>query len=51
MEWQRTFDFSVSVERAWEAFNDHSRPTERIKHIREEIERNYTNPPEGKSGR
>ena len=30
---------------------DHSRPTERIKHIREEIERNYTNPPEGKSGR
>ncbi len=28
MEWQRTFDFSVSVQRAWEAFNDHSRPTE-----------------------
>ncbi len=28
MQWERTFDFSVPVQRAWEAFTDHSRPTE-----------------------
>jgi hypothetical protein len=28
MQWERTFEFSVPVQGAWEAFNDHSRPTE-----------------------
>ncbi|MPZ99280.1 MAG: hypothetical protein GEU80_08055 [Dehalococcoidia bacterium] len=27
MQWERTFEFSVPVSNAWEAFNDHSEPT------------------------